>query len=483
MKIALVTTLPNSVAMTLEHLLGSNLCILDIANENNKKDSIVKMLHEHTPDTLITYRCPYILSNDILATLPLGAYNIHPSLLPKYKGLNPWDEIFRNHESESGVTLHRITKEIDGGAVVSQKMFIITPFDTLKSARTKADKLAAGLAKDFVVNLQSNASLLPLPNKFDYQEAIISPENLLFLEKNDNIKYNGLNKEGKFCIVFQMFINGEKCAVRCWKCLDEISKQVIYRRLKLVSEWMKDNQPSYLYDIFLYKNGIKTIKGIHPIAIMEWQDDLSLKEYLSTHIQETHLLAKLSDSFITMVSYFHNLHIAHGDMNLDNIRVKVDGSLHLIDYDTFYVPTMKQEKDNVKGKPEYQHRVRNKNMYISEYMDYFSEYVIYLTIKSLAKYPELWNLFGLANKESHIFSRDELSNIQSSRIYSFVREKNDEELMTILYFMDNIWKYENTLNSITPIEKYFKHYDLYKIKNRDIGYQHLKTLFNENSFF
>lgn len=122
-------------------------------------------------------------------------------------------------------------------------------------------------------------------------------------------------------------------------------------------------------------------------------------------------------------------------------------------------------------------------MYISEYMDYFSEYVIYLTIKSLAKYPELWNLFGLANKESHIFSRDELSNIQSSRIYSFVREKNDEELMTILYFMDNIWKYENTLNSITPIEKYFKHYDLYKIKNRDIGYQHLKTLFNENFFF
>lgn len=154
MKIVLVTIPPNRVAMTLGNLLGDNLCILDIAQEENKKDSIMKILHEHTPDILIAYRCPYILPNDILAALPLGAYNIHPSLLPKYKGMNPWNEIFRNHESESGVTLHRITKEIDGGAIVSQKTFIITPFDTMESARTKADELAAGLAKDFVVNLQ-----------------------------------------------------------------------------------------------------------------------------------------------------------------------------------------------------------------------------------------------------------------------------------------------------------------------------------------
>ena len=453
MKVVLLTTLPNRVATALDDLLDGRLCILDIPKEENKKDSILKILHEHTPDTLITYRCPYILPDDIIAALPLGAYNIHPSLLPKYKGLNPWEEIFRNRESKSGVTLHRITKEIDSGAIVTQKTFIIAPSDTMEAARIKADELAAGLAKDFVSNLQSNVSLLPLPNKFDYQEAVISRENLLFLKKNDCLEYNCLNKEGAFCIVFQMFINREKYAIRCWKCLNEKSKQVICHRMKLISDWIRNVQPLYLNEIFLYENGIKTIKGIHPVAVMKWHDDISLKEYLSLHIQELPLLTKLSDSFVAMVSYFHNLHIAHGDMNMDNIRVKTDGTLYLIDYDTFYVPTMEQEKDDVKGKPEYQHHARNNNIYLSEYIDYYSEYVIFLTIKSLAKFPELWGLFELANKESHILNGNELSDIQGSRIYSFIREKNDDELMTILLCMDDMWQNENSLNSIVPIEK------------------------------
>lgn len=448
-----MTTLPNRVATALSSLLGNNLCILDISKVENKKNSIMKMLHDHTADTLITYRCPYILPVDIIATLPLGAYNIHPSLLPKYKGLNPWEEIFRNRESESGVTLHRITKDIDSGTIVSQKTFTIASTDTIITARNKADELAAALVNDFVSNLQSNASLFALPNKFDYQEAVISRENLLFLQKNDCLKYNGINKEGAFCVVFQMFINREKYAIRCWKCLSEKSKQVICRRMELVSDWIRNVQPLYLNEIFLYENGIKTIKGIHPIAVMKWHDDMSLKEYLSLHIQEPLLLTRLSDSFVTMVSYFHNLHIAHGDINMDNIRVKTDGTLYLIDYDTFYVPTMEQEKDDVKGKPEYQHHARNNNMYLSEYIDYYSEYVIFFTIKSLAKYPELWDLFELANKESHILNRNELSDIQGSRIYSFVREKNDEGLMTILFCMDDMWQNENCLNSIIPIEK------------------------------
>lgn len=453
MKVVLLTTLPNRVATVLSKLLGNNLCALDISKVENKKNSIMKMLHDHTADILIAYRCPYILPVDIIAALPLGAYNIHPSLLPKYKGLNPWEEIFRNRESESGVTLHRITKNIDSGTIVSQKAFTIAPTDTMITARNKADELAAALVNDFVSNLQSNASLLPLPNKFDYQEAVISRENLLFLKKNDCLKYNGINKEGAFCIVFQMFINREKYAIRCWKCLSEKGKQVICRRMKLVSDWIKNVQPLYLNEIFLYENGIKTIKGIYPIAVMKWHDDMSLKEYLSLYIQEPLLLTRLSNSFVMMVSYFHDLHIAHGDINMDNIRVKTDGTLYLIDYDTFYVPTMEQEKDDVKGKPEYQHHARNNNMFLSEYINYYSEYVIFFTIKSLAKYPELWDLFELANKESHILNRNELSDIQGSRIYSFVREKKDEGLMTILFCMDDMWQNENCLNSIIPIEK------------------------------
>ena len=453
MKLVLLTTLPNRVAVTLGNQLGDNLCILDITQLENKKESIMKVLQDYSPDVLITYRCPYVLSDDIWAILPLGAYNIHPSLLPKYKGLNPWRDIFRNHESESGVTLHRITQKIDSGTIVSQKAFIIDTSETIESARITADELAAELAKDFVSTLISNASLWAFPNKFDYLEAFISQKNLLFLKENDCIEYDDRYIEGAFCIVFQVLLNGEKYAVRCWKCLNEIDRRRICRRMKQVSDWIKNVQPLYLHEITLYEDGIKTIKGVYPVTMMKWNDDMSLRKYLSLHIQESPLLETLSDSFITMVSYFHNLRISHGDMNMDNIRVKADGSFSLIDYDTFYVPTMEDEKDEVKGKSEYQHHARNQNMYLSEYMDYYSEYIILLAIKSLARHPELWDLFGLTDEESHILNRNELSDIQSSRIYFFIREKKDKVLMQFLLFMDDMWKNKNSLNSIIPIEK------------------------------
>lgn len=453
MNVLLLTTLPNRVATTLSNMLENKLLIVDVSKVDDKMTTIMKIIHEYAADMLITYRCPYILPMDMIAALPLGAYNIHPSLLPKYKGLNPWKEIFRNHETESGVTLHRIIKDIDCGPVVSQKSFVIASTDTIITARNKADLLAAELACDFITNLQANSRLLPLPNKFDYLEAICSRENLLFLKHTDSWEYRGVHFEGSFCIVFQGFINGEKVAIRCWKCLNDKSKEVICRRIKLISEWIENNRPKHLKELFLYEKGINTIKGIYPVSIMTWCDDMNLKEYISQHIKEPHLLLQLPTLFIEMVSYFHQLHIAHGDMNMENIRVNSDGTLYMIDYDTMYIPSMKKEKDNVKGKPEYQHYTRNSNTYLSEYIDYYSEYIIFLIIKTLSKYPDSWTFFDFANDKLSLLHKNDYSKLQNSLIYSFIKGKNDEELMSILMLINDMWHNENCLNSIIPIEK------------------------------
>lgn len=114
---------------------------------------------------------------------------------------------------------------------------------------------------------------------------------------------------------------------------------------------------------------------------------------------------------------------------------------------------MEGEEDDVKGKSEYQHHARNNNMYLSEYLDYFSEYIIYLTIKSLSKFPDIWNMLDLANKDSHILNKNELQNIKNSRIYSIVKNKNDDEILTILLYIDDMWQNKNSLSSIIPIEK------------------------------
>lgn len=150
MKILLITTLPNRVYAALKAMPDIRLCVLNILTTEHKREDIIKIMQAESPDLLITYRCPYIVPSDIISAFPLGAFNIHPSLLPAHKGLNPWQEIFQNHETTSGVTLHRITEEIDGGPIAMQKTFAISPDDTIESAREKADALAAELIRAFV---------------------------------------------------------------------------------------------------------------------------------------------------------------------------------------------------------------------------------------------------------------------------------------------------------------------------------------------
>lgn len=147
MKVLLITTLPNKVKEALDAMSGIELCILDILSIKDKESTIKRTIHQQQPDVLITYRCPYVLSIEIIAAIPQGAYNIHPSMLPQYKGLNPWQEIFENHETKNGVTLHRITEDIDGGPIIMQKAYDISPNDTIMSAREKSDKLASELVQ------------------------------------------------------------------------------------------------------------------------------------------------------------------------------------------------------------------------------------------------------------------------------------------------------------------------------------------------
>ncbi len=165
MRILLITTSQNAVRKTLSELGNIDCCVIDsgdylhgdvLEGKQSLIDSVEKEMNAHgEPDVLLTYRCPFILPPYIYERTLLGAYNIHPSLLPKYKGLNPWRDIFHNHESISGVTLHKITKEVDNGLIVLQRTFDIEDSDTIESARSKADKLAAQLANDFISNLSS----------------------------------------------------------------------------------------------------------------------------------------------------------------------------------------------------------------------------------------------------------------------------------------------------------------------------------------
>ena len=78
-----------------------------------------------------------ILSKDFIKTFKGKILNIHPSLLPKYKGLNTHQRVISNNEKYSGCTVHFVNSRLDSGKIILQKRVKISKFDTAKSLEKK----------------------------------------------------------------------------------------------------------------------------------------------------------------------------------------------------------------------------------------------------------------------------------------------------------------------------------------------------------
>ena len=78
-----------------------------------------------------------VLSNCFIKNFGNKIINIHPSLLPKYKGLNTHKRALENNETYSGCTVHFVTSKLDSGKIISQKKVLIDEDETEKSLKKK----------------------------------------------------------------------------------------------------------------------------------------------------------------------------------------------------------------------------------------------------------------------------------------------------------------------------------------------------------
>jgi formyltetrahydrofolate-dependent phosphoribosylglycinamide formyltransferase len=78
-----------------------------------------------------------ILSKNFIKKFNNKIVNIHPSLLPKYKGLNTHARVLKNKEKYSGCTVHFVNSKLDSGKIIAQKKVLVAKNDTVKSLRHK----------------------------------------------------------------------------------------------------------------------------------------------------------------------------------------------------------------------------------------------------------------------------------------------------------------------------------------------------------
>ncbi|MGY2290587.1 bifunctional UDP-4-amino-4-deoxy-L-arabinose formyltransferase/UDP-glucuronic acid oxidase ArnA [Pseudomonas sp. SDO528_S397] len=105
------------------------------------------------PDYIFSFYYRNLLSEALLATAAKGAFNLHGSLLPQYRGRAPANWVLVNGETETGVTLHRMVKRADAGAILAQHAVAIERTDTGLSLHGKLRDAAANLLRDALPQL------------------------------------------------------------------------------------------------------------------------------------------------------------------------------------------------------------------------------------------------------------------------------------------------------------------------------------------
>jgi UDP-4-amino-4-deoxy-L-arabinose formyltransferase/UDP-glucuronic acid dehydrogenase (UDP-4-keto-hexauronic acid decarboxylating) len=102
-------------------------------------------IRELRPDVLFSFYYRKLLSEQLLAIPRAGAFNLHGSLLPKYRGRAPANWAILNGETETGVTLHHMTARADAGDIVSQRRVAIAPTDDARALNVKLAAAAGPL--------------------------------------------------------------------------------------------------------------------------------------------------------------------------------------------------------------------------------------------------------------------------------------------------------------------------------------------------
>ena len=101
--------------------------------------AVVEALRALRPDVIVTVAYGKIIPHQILTLPPLGCINVHPSLLPKYRGASPIQAALATAEPETGVTIMYQSEALDAGDIILQRRISIAPDDT---AQTLEDRLA-----------------------------------------------------------------------------------------------------------------------------------------------------------------------------------------------------------------------------------------------------------------------------------------------------------------------------------------------------
>ena len=140
-------------------------------NSKEFKQALIKL----NPDIILVGSWGEKFSKEIYSLPKIATINAHPSLLPKYRGPNPYYWVIRNQEKTSGVTFHLMDDNFDTGAILAQEEVKIYPSDTGESLKQRTVLIARSVICELLKNLSEDI-IIPLQQREDKSSYYSYPE-------------------------------------------------------------------------------------------------------------------------------------------------------------------------------------------------------------------------------------------------------------------------------------------------------------------
>ena len=156
-----------------------------------------------------------------------------------------------------------------------------------------------------------------------------------------------------------------------------------------------------------------------PVLLMDWVEGETMETYISSNYCNQYAMSMLCYRFGKMAAWLRTQSFAHGDIKPDNIIVRPDGSLTLVDYDGMYVPSMKGSQSPTIGTRDFSHPLRTVDDF-DETIDDFSLASIALSLKAISMKSTLLDIYAASDRL--LFSENDYRNPSNSKVISALQE-------------------------------------------------------------
>ena len=167
-----------------------------------------------------------------------------------------------------------------------------------------------------------------------------------------------------------------------------------------------------------------------PVLLMDWMDGETMEAYIAANYHNQSVMSMLCYRFGKMAAWLRTQSFAHGDIKPDNIIVRPDGSLALVDYDGMFVPAMKGCKSPTVGTKDFCHPLRTVDDF-DETIDDFSLASIALSLKAISMNSTLLDTYGASDRL--LFSENDYRNPSNSKVISALQELMCDKDFCTLY--------------------------------------------------